>query len=500
MAAFLVDGMSGSISFARKLRFMASIVAGRAGRCRPLGGGSSATADRAPSGSRLRSLAYPGARAAGDAPAAANRYRVTQMDVAWRQFRRQLPGSRLSDLAIPVTAGVVQLAGTYLTAGRLRYRLGAPGGAQAQGHLAVLGTLLPAQGHLTVLDWVLAAAGPVALTARRRHPVVAAWVAGTATLAPAVLWFGYLSLIVAFFTAAASGHRRTAWSVLATAYACSCWLAPLAWSRPVAPPVAALLAAGWLAVIVLAAEAARMRGDRKAGAAAALRLDARRRASEERLRMARELHDVIGHHVSLINLQAGVGLDLMDTRPEQARAALAAVKTVSGQALEELRALLCALREAGQEAPRAPVSGLARLPDLVSATRAAGLAVTTAVTGQARALPAPVDLAAYRIVQESLTNVARHAGPAAAVTVRLAYGEDDLAIEVTDDGPPSAARSAARGVHRGAPDSETGRVQGGTGIPGMRERAHAVGGYLAAGPRPGGGFQVSARLPVGGGS
>jgi signal transduction histidine kinase len=390
---------------------------------------------------------------------------------------------RLGDLAIPAAAGVIQLAGTYLTAGRLSYRLGASGGAQAQARLDVLGMLLPAHAHLTVLDWALVAAGPAALTARRRHPVAAAWVAFTATLAPVMLWFGYLSLIIAFFAAAATGHRRAAWAVLIAAYASSCWLAPLAWNRPAPPPLVALLAAGWLAVIVLAAEAARMRRDRRAEADALRALDARRRASEERLRMARELHDVIGHNVSLINLQAGVGLDLMDTRPEQARVALAAVKTVSGQALEELRAMLCALRETGQKAPRAPVSGLACLPDLVSSTRAAGLTVTTSVAGQARALPAAVDLAAYRIVQESLTNAARHAGPAAVVTVRLTYGRNDLGIEVTNDEPAQAARCHARA---------------GTGIPGMRERALALGGHLAAGPRPGGGFQVRARLPTGG--
>jgi signal transduction histidine kinase len=405
------------------------------------------------------------------------------MKGAWRE----MPGSWRRELAIPAVACVIQLAGTYLTAGRLSYRLGASG-PQDQLRLDVLGMLLPAHAHLTVADWVLAAAGPVALTARHRYPVAVAWVAFTATLAPSVLWFAYLSLIVAFFAAAASGHRREAWAVLATAYVSSCWLAPLAWNRPVMPPLVALLAAGWLTVIALAAEAARMRRDRKAEAAVAGQLDARRRASEERLRMARELHDIIGHNVSLINLQAGIGLDLMDTRPEQARAALAAVKTVSGQALDELRAVLCALREADQTAPRSPVPGLARLPDLIWATRAAGMAVTTDVTGHARTLPTAVDVAAYRIVQESLTNAARHAGPAATVAVRLTYGRHDLCIEVSDDGPVPSVR--------GAPQTGTGSAVAGTGIPGMRERALALGGHLAAGPIPGGGFRVRARLPL----
>jgi signal transduction histidine kinase len=409
------------------------------------------------------------------------------MSVAWRFVRRRSPRQCLRELALPAAVGAAQLFGTYLTAGRLRYHLGLSGTPTVQGHLVVLGTLLPVRGHLTALDWILVAAGPVALTARHRHPVAVAWVAFTATLAPSPLWFGYLSLIVAFFAAAASGHRRAGWAVLAAAYVSSCWLAPLAWHRPVASPVLALLAVAWLAVVVLAAEAARMRRERQAEAAAARQLDARRRASEERLRMARELHDVIGHNISLINIQAGVGLDLMDTRPQQARAALAAVRTVSGQALDELRAMVCALRETGQEVPRTPAPGLALLPDLVCATRAAGLAVATSVAGRPRALPAAVDLAAYRIVQESLTNAARHAGPAAEVTVRLTYGRHDISIEVADDGPALGASGNGAGQRRE-----------GTGIPGMRERALALGGELEAGPRPGAGFGVRARLPTGG--
>ena len=149
--------------------------------------------------------------------------------------------------------------------------------------------------------------------------------------------------------------------------------------------------------------------------------------------MARDLHDVIGHNISLINVQAGVGLDLMDTHPEQARAALAAIKTVSKDALDELRTMLAALRQGDEDAPRAPAPGLDRLDELVELTRAAGIPVTVQTVGEARPLPAAVDLAAYRIVQESLTNVARHAGPATA-TVRLTHGPDGLDIEVCDDG------------------------------------------------------------------
>ncbi len=406
-----------------------------------------------------------------------------------------------SDLALPFAVGVVQLGGTALGVGaQFHYQWARHAAARVNsGHLG----LTPA--HPALLDWILVIVGPAALVARRRHPVAVAWIALAAALAPSPLvyttssvespnWFCYLSLIVAFFVAATSGHRWAAWTVLAAGYVGTLWLAPLAWNRQTAPPAAALFVAAWLAVLVVAAEAARMRQERRAQAAAARELEARHRVSAERLRMARELHDVIGHNISLINVQAGVGLDLMDTQPEQARAALAAVKTVSGQALGELRAMLSALRDAGEDAPRSPAPGLARLPDLISLTRSAGLAVTTDVTGSPRALPAAVDLAVYRIAQESLTNVARHAGPTT-VTIRVAYGEHDLCLEITDDGC-AGADGAPNG---GAPAASLpGHAAGGTGIPGMRERVLALGGEFEAGPRPGRGFQVRARLPLDG--
>jgi signal transduction histidine kinase len=200
--------------------------------------------------------------------------------------------------------------------------------------------------------------------------------------------------------------------------------------------------------------------------------------------MARDLHDVIGHNISLINVQAAVGLDLMDSQPDQARAALAAIKVVSKEALNELRTMLTALREDDEDAPRSPAPGLTRLPELVDLTRAAGLSVSIEVRGDVVALPTPVDLA------ESLTNVARHAGPVAA-TVRLTYETSLLVIEVVNyrrvvvsAGPPAAAA--------GPPAAAAG-----SGIIGMRERASALGGTLRAGPRAPGGFRVTARLPFG---
>jgi signal transduction histidine kinase len=405
-----------------------------------------------------------------------------RLGLAWRR-----------DLALPFAVAVVQLAGTaHGVGGKFNYQVGR--GAASKIHTVHLGLALNPV-HPTVLDWVLLLIGPVALVARRRHPVAVAWLAFTPTLAPDPLWFGYLSLAVACFVAAAGGHRRAAWTALGAGYVCALWLGPLAWNRQAGSPAAALFVAAWLIVLAVAAEAARMRQDRRNEVRAARELDARHRADEERLRMARELHDVIGHNISLINIQAAVGLDLMDTQPEQARAALAAVKTVSGQALGELRAMLSALRAADEDAPRSPAPGLVRLRELISLTGPAGLAVTTDVTGSPRALPAAVDLAAYRIVQESLTNVARHAGPTT-VAVRVAYGEHDLSLEITDDGCGAGSHGTLNGSAPAA--GLPGQGAGGTGIPGMRERALALGGQFEAGPCPGKGFRVRAWLPLDG--
>jgi signal transduction histidine kinase len=213
--------------------------------------------------------------------------------------------------------------------------------------------------------------------------------------------------------------------------------------------------------------------------------DARRRIDEERLRIARELHDVVAHTMATINVQAGVAAHVLPSKPEAAAEALLAIKTASKEGLRELRAILNVLRQADDTDPVQPAPGLAQLDALIEGARRAGLPVTFTVTGDRFPLPAAVDLAAYRIVQESLTNVIRHAGPAdAAVSIR--YHPDEIAIDVTDTGhgpKPGAAASAAGGT-------------AGHGQVGMRERAAAVGGTVQTGPRPGGGYQVTARLPV----
>ncbi|HEX5598615.1 MAG TPA: sensor histidine kinase, partial [Micromonosporaceae bacterium] len=200
--------------------------------------------------------------------------------------------------------------------------------------------------------------------------------------------------------------------------------------------------------------------------------EARRRATEERLRIARELHDVLGHHLSLINVQASAALHRPDpTRSEQA---LAAIKQTSKETLRELRTALGILRQEG-EAPTAPAPGLNRLHELVTTAGRPGLEVRVELA-ETRLLPPEVDLAAYRIVQEALTNVTRHAG-ATAVMVRVRPNGDDVLVEVEDDGT-------------GVPGPP------GNGILGMGERARALGGSLTAGPGPDGGFQVRARLPL----
>jgi signal transduction histidine kinase len=233
--------------------------------------------------------------------------------------------------------------------------------------------------------------------------------------------------------------------------------------------------------VAIAAEATRIRGERAAVTRASRQVDQRRQQSDERLRIARDLHDVIGHNISLINVQASMGLDLMDSQPEQARAALSAIKSASKEALEELRTMLTPLRGDYDVAPRSPAPGLDRLPELIEVTRAAGLAVEVEITGTAPPLPAGVQLAAYRIIQESLTNVARHAGRVP-VTVRVSYDDADVHVEIDDNGPAPSPGASAIGT--------------GSGITGMRERATALGGDLSAGFRRGGGFRVSARLPV----
>jgi signal transduction histidine kinase len=216
--------------------------------------------------------------------------------------------------------------------------------------------------------------------------------------------------------------------------------------------------------------------------------EARRRVDAERLRIARELHDVVAHSMSMINVQAGVAAHVMSTQPEEAVEALNAIKVASREGLRELRAILNVLRQVDDEdAGRAPAPSLAQLDALADATTQAGLPTSLAVVGDPGGLSPTTELAAYRIVQESLTNVLRHAGPEAHAWVEVVVGAETLSIQVDDNGRGSAPAIGTAGeFHDGT----------GAGIAGMRERAAAFGGTVEAGPRPGGGWRVQATLPL----
>lgn len=333
----------------------------------------------------------------------------------------------------------------------------------------------------------LVAGASGALALRRRYPVaVLAAVFGLVLLYNLLGYPGgpiWIALILAYLTAVVGGHRLAAAIAALAGFAVFPWLDRLLRGGP-SPSLAGMAAlAAWLLVLLGAGEALRVRRERRAEQARMQEEAARRRASDERLRIARELHDALGHHLSLINVQSGVALHLNEQLPAQVRSSLAAIKQASKEALAELRSVLDILRQEGEPAPRSPTSTLARLDELVAQAASAGLKVRTETEGEVRPLPFGVDVAAFRIVQEALTNVTRHAGPATA-TVRLTYGKHDLTVQVDDDGCGPAAADGVPGDRQG--------------LVGMRERAAALGGELQAGRRPGGGFRVKARLPLDG--
>ncbi len=215
---------------------------------------------------------------------------------------------------------------------------------------------------------------------------------------------------------------------------------------------------------------------------------ARREVAEERVRIARELHDVVAHHIAVINVQAGLARFVFHSDAPTARGALDTIEGASGEALAELRRMLGLLRADGvQGADGAPAPGLDQLGEMVTRVRTGGVGVDLRVTGEPRALPPGVQLCVYRVVQEALTNVLKHA-PGAHATVELAYRAGEVTVSVTDDGPGDARREGA--------DSDTIPDRGGHGLIGMRERAKLYGGTIAVGPRSEGGFGVRLTLPT----
>lgn len=355
----------------------------------------------------------------------------------------------------------------------------------------VVGTVFAArEQHRTGLDvyaFLLLLAGPVLLLVRRTRPVVC--VAGV--VASVLVYFGagypygpvFVTVAVACFSVIASGHRKAGWWAVGVFWAGHALLTHLLyrWLPPsgdhAAPWEQELVFAAWVVAVCAAGELARVRREQWARQGAERAAAEKRRRDGERLRIARELHDVLAHSISVINVQAGVGLAHLDSDPEQARTALTTIKAASKEALGEVRQVLDTLRTPG-EAPRSPAPGLDRLPELVEQAGSAGLTVEVVREGEATALPPGADLAAFRIIQEALTNVVRHSGSRSA-RVSLRRAPELLELRIEDGGPATGGDAGGSG----------------NGLVGMRERAAALGGTLEAGPRPDGGFRVRATLP-----
>ena len=285
----------------------------------------------------------------------------------------------------------------------------------------------------------------LALLWRRRYPVAVLAVSLGATLwagalkPPGPIW---LAVIVAFFSAELAGKRLAAAVSLLIGYLATIWPVWRLGSPEGTSIGAALGVAAWLLALLALAEFVRIRRQRAADLARSREDQLRRQASEERMRMARDLHDVLAHNISVINVQASTALHLMDRQPERAREALTAIHGVSKQALTELRGVLGVLRSPGEGAPLSPSPGLAQLDDLLTAVRPAGLTVRLVTEGEPAPLPAAADLAAYRIVQEALTNTTRHS-PSTTADVLIRYEHDGVLVQV-DDAGPAAPRGARR--------------------------------------------------------
>lgn len=345
------------------------------------------------------------------------------------------------------------------------------------------------RGYLGVAGVLAAAVACGALVFRRRWPMPVLWIsalAAEAFMAPGSGHQGGLVLavpLIALYTVADSTPRRRALigGGLAVLLIGSTHvvLKPSSW---MGAENLALLALGGLAVA--AGDASRSRRaylaeveERARRAESDRDREARRRVTQERLRIARDLHDVVGHHLALISVQAGVAGHVLDEQPGQVRQSLAYIRQASRSALEELRDTIGLLREPDEpEAPTEPTPGLAGLAQLVAAFRRTGLRVEHEVLGTARPLPSAADVTAYRVIQESLTNVCKHAS---AQRARLVLRYEASALGITVDSPGSGSGPGA-----------------GHGITGMRERVAALGGLLDAGPDGTGGFRVSARLPL----
>ena len=343
-----------------------------------------------------------------------------------------------------------------------------------------------------LLSLLLMTLGAAALVFRRRAPMAVLALTGSLSVIESLTGDPRtpvaMSAVIALYTVASTTDRPTTWRVglltmtvlTGTAMAAG----PLPWYAQENLGIFA-----WTGIGATAGDAVRSRRafvqairERAERAERSREEEARRRVAEERLRIARDLHDVVAHHIALVNVQAGVAAHVMDKRPDQAKEALAHVREASRSALNELRATVGLLRQSGDpEAPTEPAPGLDRLDELTGTFRSAGLHVEVARADQGTTLSAAVDLAAYRIIQEALTNVQKHAGPKAKAEVSVVRVGPNIEITVLDDG---------------SGENETQHSGGGHGLLGMRERVSALRGTLTTGPRYGGGFRVHAILPL----
>ncbi|MEU6085901.1 sensor histidine kinase [Streptomyces sp. NPDC047085] len=342
------------------------------------------------------------------------------------------------------------------------------------------------------LSLLLMVLGAAALVLRRRAPKAVLAVTGVLSVIESVTGDPRapvaMSAVIALYTVASTTDRPTTWRVglltMTVLTAAAMLAGPLPWY---AQENLAIVA--WTGIGATAGDAVRSRRafiqairERAERAERTREEEARRRVAEERLRIARDLHDVVAHHIALVNVQAGVAAHVMDKRPDQAKEALGHVREASRSALNELRATVGLLRQSDDpEAPTEPAPGLSRLEELAGTFRNAGLPVEVARADADTDLPAAVDLAAYRIIQEALTNAQKHAGPGAKAEVSVVRVGSNIEVTVLDDGSDNAPEPATGGGH---------------GLLGMRERVTALGGTLTTGPRYGRGFRVHAILPL----
>lgn len=406
-----------------------------------------------------------------------------------RSFARR-PPQPVQDVILAVFVGMMQVQGTLQVAGNQ-------------------GVILTTRDH-AVIGPLLFGSGLI-LAVRRRFPVTVFAAVGALSVVYYLAGYpdgpGWVALFVAVYTLTAHGDgaRSTRIAVWGLAILTVVWVLTADRSDPAR--------AGWLffrigtAVMAttlgesvrarrmvalqaqelarqaqeLAAQAQELAAQAQERAERAERTreqEASRRVDAERLRIAREVHDTVAHAIAIINVQAGVTAHVLDKRPEQARDTLRTIEQTSARALRELRSTLEMLTDSCGEENRSPLPGLAHLDDLVGRAREAGLEVSVEIAGAAPELPSALDSAAYRILQESLTNVIRHAGPSR-VRIGIRYGESELRVTVTDNGCGSPVQPGP-----------TGR-----GIAGMRERCELLGGHLTAGPGLAGGFEVLAVMP-----